>query len=79
MGNKKFVNAHEAIQIYHNKNIKNRLYKTNAPIWYNKTRSSLVFLKYNCSSYDNFVNLLVKINCIRMHGIQKIKFRLSFF
>jgi len=61
MGNKKFLNAHEAIQIYHNKNIKQRLYKTNAAIWYNETCSSLVFLQYNCSSYDNFVNLLVKI------------------
>ena len=61
MGNKKFVNAYEAMKIYRNKNIRQRMYKTNAPIWYNKTCSSLVFLKYNCPSYGNFVHLLVKI------------------
>ena len=29
----KFVNAQQAKQIYHFKNIKEKLYKTNAPVW----------------------------------------------
>jgi hypothetical protein len=46
MGNKKkFAYANKAKQICHNKKIKQRLYKTNASIWYNKTCRSLVFLK----------------------------------
>jgi len=37
MENVKFINAQQAKQIYHFKNIKERLYKTNASVWYNKT------------------------------------------
>jgi len=29
----KFVNAQQAKQVYHFKNIKERLYKTNVPVW----------------------------------------------
>ena len=34
---RKFANAQQAKQIYQYKNIKEKLYKTNAAIWYNKT------------------------------------------
>jgi hypothetical protein len=36
-GNIKFVNAKQAKEIYTYKNIKRKLYKINAAIWYNKT------------------------------------------
>jgi hypothetical protein len=36
-GNIKFVNAKQAKEIYTYKNIKRKLYKLNAAIWYNKT------------------------------------------
>jgi len=29
----KFVNAQQVKQVYHFKNIKEKLYKTNAPVW----------------------------------------------
>jgi hypothetical protein len=35
--NIKFVNAQQAKQVYRYKNAKEKLYKTNAAIWYNKT------------------------------------------
>jgi hypothetical protein len=35
--NVKFVNAQQAKQIHQYNNIKEKLYKTNAAIWYNKT------------------------------------------
>ena len=34
--NVKFVDAKQAKEIYQYKNIKGKLYKTNAAIWYNK-------------------------------------------
>jgi hypothetical protein len=37
MGNVKFINAQQAKQIYHFKNIKERLYKRDTSVWYNKT------------------------------------------
>jgi len=33
----KFIDAKQANDIYHYKNIKRKLYRTNAAIWYNKT------------------------------------------
>jgi hypothetical protein len=36
MYNIKFVNAQQAKLVYHCKNIKEKLHKTNASIWYNK-------------------------------------------
>ena len=33
----KFIDAKQAKYIYHYKNIKMKLYRTNAAIWYNKT------------------------------------------
>ena len=41
MENVKFITAQQAKQIYHFKNFKERLYKTNASVWYNKTRRQL--------------------------------------
>lgn len=35
--NMKFINAQQAKQIYRYKKIKEKLYKTNAAIWYNKS------------------------------------------
>jgi len=35
--NVKFINAKQAIEVYQYSNIKRKLYKTNAAIWYNKT------------------------------------------
>ena len=35
--NVKFINAKQAIEVYQYRNIKRKLYKTNAAIWYNKT------------------------------------------
>jgi len=37
MENVKIINAQQAKQIHHFKNTKERLYKTNASVWYNKT------------------------------------------
>jgi hypothetical protein len=36
MNNIKFINARQAKEIYQYKNIKEKLHKTNAAIWYNK-------------------------------------------
>jgi len=35
--NVKFINAKQAKEVYQYRNIKRKLYKTNAAIWYNKT------------------------------------------
>jgi len=34
--NVKFINAKQAKEVYQYRNIKRKLYKTNAAIWYNK-------------------------------------------
>ena len=56
MENTKFVNVQQAKQIYHFKNIKERLYKTNASIWYNKTRRQLQLTPNNISIKVNDTN-----------------------
>jgi len=38
--NIKFINAKKAIEVYAYKNIKRKLYKTNAAIWFNKNYTS---------------------------------------
>lgn len=43
--NVKFVIAKQAKQIWHFKNIKEKSYKTNASVWYNKC----AFVRLNCS------------------------------
>ena len=35
--NVKFINAKQVKEVYQYRNIKRKLYKTNAAIWYNKT------------------------------------------
>jgi len=39
--NVKFINAKQAKEVYQYRNIKRKLYKTNAAIWYNKTCSTV--------------------------------------
>ena len=52
--NIKFTNAQQTKQIYQYKNIKEKLYKTNAAIWYNKTFRQKQFT----SNYNTSFNLL---------------------
>jgi len=43
--NVKFIKAKQAKELYRYRNIKRKLYKTNAAIWYNKTcRKSVILL-----------------------------------
>jgi hypothetical protein len=57
--NIKFCNAKQATQVYRYKNIKTKLYKNNAAIWYNKTRRlkqltpSYINIKLNGNSIQN--------------------------
>jgi hypothetical protein len=44
--NVKFANALQAKQIYQYKNIKEKLYKTNAAVWYNKTYRQKQLMPY---------------------------------
>jgi hypothetical protein len=58
--NVKFVNVQQAKQIYQYKNTKEKLYKTNAAIWYNKTCRQ----KYRTPNYisvknETFISLVL--------------------
>jgi hypothetical protein len=62
--NIKFANAQQAKQIYQYKNIKDKLYKTNSAIWYNKTRR----LKQLTSNY-----ISIKVNGNNSQWLKTIK------
>jgi len=61
----KFINAKQAKEVHTYKNIKRKLYKTNAAIWFNKTCSDNTQLHL----VDHFCKI-----CIMMHGSTKVKF-----
>jgi hypothetical protein len=65
MENVKFINAQLAKQIYHFNNIKERLYKTNASVCYNKTCRQLhltpnyISIKVNGTNHQSLDTLKV--------------------
>jgi len=63
--NIKFINAKQAKEVHAYKNIKRKLYKTNAAIWFNKTCRDNTQL--------HLVGHFYKI-CIMMHGSMNVKF-----
>jgi hypothetical protein len=76
MKNVKFISAQQAKQIYHFKNIKERLYKTNALAWYNKTCRELqltpiyISIKGKRTNHQSLVTLRI---ATRFHINQELK------
>ena len=74
--NIKYIEAKQARAIFHFKNTKRKLYRTNAAIWYNKTckQSHLTPDYIKIKINGTFLHLLVIPQNITMHGIINIKY-----
>jgi len=73
--NIKFINAKQATEIHAYKNIKRKLYKTNAAIWFNKTcrvkQLTPNYINIKINKYIQFFTLLQYVN-------QKLQIQLRF-